>query len=138
MFPWLWIYAPATYEPLSGPVTQSLEAFFGGIRPGAGVPAIEQRVFEQASYGKQLGWLIDVVLATTEASALPPGEARRALECLKQLQNKMTRIKEEHRKDQADAAIALLDRIAADDPQEIERLLERYRDERAPRTLGRP
>ena len=61
MFPWLWIFAPTTYWPLSGAVSQDLtpEAFFRGIRPGAGVPGIEKQVFEQASYGKQLGWLID-------------------------------------------------------------------------------
>jgi hypothetical protein len=45
MFPWLWVYAPQISWPLSGAVTQDLtpDAFFRGIKPGAGVPAIEER-----------------------------------------------------------------------------------------------
>jgi len=87
MFPWLWINATKVRFPLSGAVEQDLstDAFFEGIKPGAGVPAIEKRVFEQASYGKQLGWLTDVLIAAMgENTSLPP-EAHDALEKLKNL-----------------------------------------------------
>ena len=49
MFPWLWLYAPQISWPLSGAVTEAIstDAFFRGIKPGAGVPAVEQQVFEQ-------------------------------------------------------------------------------------------
>ena len=127
MFPWLWIFAPLTYWPLSGAVSQDLvpDAFFRGIPPGAGVPAIERQVFEQASYGKQLGWLGDVVVAI-DANALRSDGARKALASLRTLHDKVERIKIEHRRDRADAAIALLDRIAADSPEELRRVLLRF------------
>jgi hypothetical protein len=91
MFPWLWIYAPQTAWPLSGAVTEafSTEAFFRGIKPGAGVPAVEQQVFEQASYGKQLGWLMDVLVDAIDPATLRSSEAQTALLDLKKLRAKV-------------------------------------------------
>src|SRR5450432_877025 len=113
MFPWFWIYAPQISWPLSGAVTEQLstDAFFRGIKPGAGVPAIEQQVFEQASYGKQLGWLMDVLVEAIDAGTLRSPEAQASLASLKELQAKVEQIKSEHRRDRTDAAIALLDKI---------------------------
>jgi hypothetical protein len=79
MFPWIWLYAPNVSWPLSGAVDVSLDAFFRGIQPGAGVPAIEKRVFEQASYGKQLGWLTDVVVDALGPETLTSAEAKGSL-----------------------------------------------------------
>jgi hypothetical protein len=128
MFPWLWIFAPEIYWPLSGAVMQDLtpDAFFRGIRPGAGVPGIEKKVFEQASYGKQLGWLIDVLVDAIDGQDLKSAGAQEALASLKTLHAKIERIKSEHRQDRSDAAIALLDRIEADSPEELRRVLLRY------------
>src|SRR5580692_6836722 len=111
MFPWLWLYAPQISWPLSGAVTEAIstDAFFRGIKPGAGVPAVEQQVFEQASYGKQLGWLTDVLIEATDAKALQSAGAKASLADLKNLHDKVERIKSQHRQDRADAAIALLD-----------------------------
>jgi hypothetical protein len=105
MFPWLWIFAPQTYWPLSGAVMQDLtpEAFFRGILPGAGVPAIERRIFEEASYGKQLGWIMDVLADSIDPAKLPTEEARQALINLKELQAKGRRIKEQVRRDDGKA-----------------------------------
>ncbi|WP_138469817.1 hypothetical protein [Poseidonocella sp. HB161398] len=63
--------------PLSGDVAQSIAPEFDGI---AGVPEIEQRVVrEVASYGTQLGMLLDAVEALAEhvpALAADPRVAR--------------------------------------------------------------
>jgi hypothetical protein len=140
MFPWLWIYAPRIAWPLSGAVTEavSTDAFFRGIKPGAGVPAVEQQVFEQASYGKQLGWLTSVLVEAVEQATLrsqatlhSPAtlhsrEAQSSFLNLKKLQATVERIKNEHRQDRLDAAIALLDQLQADSPEELARLLQRY------------
>jgi hypothetical protein len=128
VFPWLWIFAPQTYWPLSGAVTQdvSLDAFFRGIKPGAGVPGIEQRVFEHASYGKQLGWLTEVVIDAVDRQGAPSADAREALDRLKALRADVERIKGDVRRDRAEAAMALLDSLAADSPEELDRLLRRY------------
>ena len=128
MFPWLWIYAPRTAWPLSGAVTEafSTEAIFRGIKPGAGVPAVEQQVFEQASYGKQLGWLTDVLVEAVDKATLRSSEAQTALLNLKELRAKVEVIKREHRQDRFDAAIALLDQLRTDSPEELARVLQRY------------
>jgi hypothetical protein len=128
MFPWVWIYAPQIAWPLSGAVSEafSTEAFFRGIKPGAGVPAIERRVFEQASYGKQLGWLTDVLVAAIDPATLRSPGARTALLNLENLQAEVERIKGEHRRDRVEAATALLDQLQNDNPQELARLLQRY------------
>ena len=138
MFPWLWISAPQISWPLSGAVTQDLtpEAFFRGIQPGAGVPAVEQQVFEQASYGKQLGWLMDVLVEAVDPTTLHSPEAQAALISLKKLRAKVEQIKSEHRQDRIDAAIALLDKIQADSPEDLKPLLLRY--ERKPDLLAGP
>jgi hypothetical protein len=131
MFPWFWIYAPQTawYWPLSGAVSQDFvtDLFFRGIQPGAGVPGIERKVFDQASYGKQLGWLTDVVVGMLgEAGKAPTEQAKKSMESLKGLHHKIEGIKTNHRADQADAAIALLQKIADDSPEELARVLARY------------
>ena len=51
-----------------------------------------------------------------------------ALEKLKNLQAKAKRIKDEHRSDRVEAATALLDRMQAESPDELRRVLQRYVD----------
>ena len=132
MFPWLWIYAPQISWPLSGAVTEAIstDAFFRGIKPGAGVPAVEQQVFDQASYGKQLGWLTDVLLETVDSATLHSPEAQAALVSLEKLRAKVEQIKSEHRQDRIGAATALLDKLQAESPEDLELLLLRYERKR--------
>jgi hypothetical protein len=132
MFPWLWLYAPQISWPLSGAVTEAIstDAFFRGIKPGAGVPAVEQQVFEQASYGKQLGWLTDVLVEAVDPATLHSPDAQAALVSLEKLRAKVEQIKGEHRQDRLDSAIALLDKIQADSPEDLELLLLRYERKR--------
>ena len=108
----------------------STDAFFRGIKPGAGVPAVEQQVFEQASYGKQLGWLTDVLVEAVDPATLRTPEAQAALVSLKKLRAKVEQIKSQHRQDCVDAAIALLDKIQANSPEDLDLLLLRYEKKR--------
>jgi hypothetical protein len=128
MFPWLWIYAPVTRWPWSGAVRENVspETFFGGIKPEAGDGEIERQVFERASYGRQLGWLTDVVLGAVDPDTVRSPAARASLESLRNLAGEVARIKGEDHRARVDAAIALLDRLAADSPEELHRVLARY------------
>lgn len=127
MFPWLWINATDLRFPLSGEVDQDLSTtFFDGIKPGAGTPGIEKQVFDQASYGKQLGWLTDILLGAIDEAALRTPEALESFGKLTKLQAKIKRIKDDHRQDRFDAATALLDRMQAESPDELRRVLRRY------------
>jgi hypothetical protein len=130
MFPWLWIYAPRTSWPWSGAVTQgfSLDAFFRAIAPSAGDPDIEHRVFDEASYGKQLGWLTDIVVDAMGHLPPPPpkSDAEDSLKKLRDLHEKIKGIKAEHVTDSANAAIAALNRLKAESLDEFRRVLEPY------------
>jgi hypothetical protein len=119
MFPWIWIYSPQW--PLSGAVTQDIspEAFFAGIKPGAGVPEIESEVFEKASYGKQLGWLLDAV-------AGDDAEKAEALENLRELHEEVQAIKRRHKADREAAALKLLQKLEDESPEALQRVLQRF------------
>jgi len=77
MLPWFWYWAPQHHYPLSGGVAQQfdLERFFAAIPPSAGNGAIEQRAFEIASYGRQIGWLTEVLLQSLEHIPAEPDSA---------------------------------------------------------------
>lgn len=126
MFPWFWFWAPQVHWPFSGAVTQDIapEAFFGAIPPTAGDGRIERRAFELASYGRQLGWLTEALLAQAgRGVAAADGDA--ALDQLAALRQRIEAIKRDrHAELEADAEAAL-QRLAAADPEALQRLLRR-------------
>lgn len=77
MLPWFWYWAPQHHYPLSGGVAQQfdLERFFAAIPSSAGNGGIEQRAFEIASYGRQIGWLTEVMLQSLAHVSAPPDSA---------------------------------------------------------------
>ncbi|ABM96451.1 hypothetical protein [Methylibium petroleiphilum] len=125
MFPWFWLHwAPQLHFPLSGAVTQDI---FSGIRPTAGDADVERAVFDVASYGKQLGWLSEVVLgqqpdATPERAA----QAQTALQCLRTLAVEVETIKDRQRRERREAASAAVEALAQSDPEALAALLARH------------
>ncbi|MBA5636695.1 hypothetical protein H3H37_06465 [Duganella sp. LX20W] len=84
MYPMQWFWAPQLHFPWSGGVAQQIELdrFFDAIPPEAGDGKIERKAFDVASYGRQLGWISEVLLdlaKVTPPSSIP---ARKALESL--------------------------------------------------------
>ena len=125
MFPWFWLHwAPQLHFPLSGAVTQDI---FSGIRPTAGDADVERAVYDVASYGKQLGWLSEVVLgqqpdATPECAT----QGRAALRCLQSLADEVAVIKDRQRGERREAAAAALEALAQSDPEALAALLARH------------
>ncbi|MFZ5550528.1 MAG: hypothetical protein ACOZJX_17665 [Pseudomonadota bacterium] len=82
MFPWLWQWSPQFHFPLSGSVAQRIDpdAFFGAIPPWAGNGEMEQKAFEVASYGRQLGLITELLLdlAAQQPPTTPAGREARA------------------------------------------------------------
>jgi hypothetical protein len=129
MYPWLWFWAPQVHLPWSGDVAQRIDPtthwFFQGIRPGAGNARIEERAFDVASYGRQLGHITELLLDLAQHAdgALSPkaAEARgkldeisRRIEAVKELEYRLDadlleqRLREAQRRGGAD-----FDRLAA-------------------------
>lgn len=130
MFPWLWLWAPQIHGPFSGAVTQDIapETFFGAIPPAAGDGRIERRAFELASYGRQLGWLTEALLAQagrTQAVGAEQGAA--ALDKLERLHGRIDALKRARHADLEAEADAALARLARADRTAFERVLARQR-----------
>lgn len=114
--------------PLSGDVNQRITApwFSPSLTVNyAGDPVVEDRVVtEVASYGRQIGWLSEIVLALANNEA-PPADALRQL---KEAAEKIEAIKTKVHRSSLDAANAALDRLARDDEAAYHKLIrERQR-----------
>jgi hypothetical protein len=128
MWPWNWIFAPLTYLPLSGAVSQdfTLDTFFRAMGPSSADPTVEKRAVEQASYGRQLGWLTDVLVGSTDPATLRTKEARVSFESLKGLHAKIDHMKAEQRHARVDDLIARLQRLAIESPEDLQRVLRPF------------
>ncbi|HEX4879693.1 MAG TPA: hypothetical protein VFV39_07610 [Limnobacter sp.] len=99
MFPWFWVWAPHLHWPLSGDVRQRIEPdmnwFFGTIPASAGHGATEQKLFETASYGRQLGYLTEAVLAIVDEIPVKNEVNREAIVQLQELAQQLNRVKKD-------------------------------------------
>ncbi len=131
MFPWLWYWTPQLHLPFSGSVTQDISPdtnwFFGAIRPGAGIGEIEKEVFGVASYGRQLGLMMEVLLPLAGAEPVDADKAKESLDKLKDLYARIEKVKAENKQRLAEAAVETLEKLKAADPAGFERVLGRFR-----------
>jgi hypothetical protein len=89
----------------------------------AGKWPIEQQIITNvASYGKQLGWLAEIVLTLANRD----GISTEAVEKLTRAVEHMNQIKTEHAQKAEEEARDALDRLKVDDPDEFRRILSEY------------
>lgn len=97
MYPWLWFWAPQVHFPWSGDVAQRIDPdthwFFQGINPGAGDPRIEEKAFDIASYGRQLGLITEVLIDIAEQAKPKSSKAAASLERLKLIRDQIEQVK---------------------------------------------
>lgn len=143
MFPWLWFWSPVFHLPFSGSVAQQIEPdtnwFFAGIPQQAGNGLLEKKAFDVASYGRQLGWITEVLLATKGSDAVEPEKADASLQKLEAAYLKIEAVKEKSRAELADAARAALEKLRQADPAAHDLLIlgARARLKPTPPRLGR-
>jgi hypothetical protein len=120
MFPWLWFWSPTFYYPFSGSVAQQIEPdttwFFAGIPPGAGNRLLEKKAFEVASYGRQLGWITEVLLAEKKPGSVSPAKAAESLSKLETVHHKIEAVIRQSRAELAEAAASALAKLHEADP----------------------
>jgi hypothetical protein len=88
----------------------------------AGDPVIEDRVVtEVASYGRQIGWLTEIVIAVAKNQP-PPKDT---LRCLVKALHDIEAIKKDYRRSSFEAASAVLDRLERDDPKAYKELMQK-------------
>jgi hypothetical protein len=131
MLPNQWTWSPRVQFPFSGSVAQDISPdtswFFGAIRPGAGVGSIEQDVFEVASYGKQLGLILDVLLPMIGEGSPNSAASKEAREKLKDLYRRVEAVKAQRKEALESAAVELLAKIERTDPDMLERVVKRFK-----------
>ena len=123
--PW-WIFR----APWSGNVAQRITApwFSPSLTVNyAGDPAIEDRVVtEVASYGQQLGWLNEIVLALANKQAVPQETLKRLQKAVQEIET----IKQEVQPSALASANKALDQLRDEQPETYaEMLRERQRNE---------
>ena len=112
MYPWLFFWAPQFHLPFGGSVAQRIEPntnwFFDSIADTAGNATIERKVFEVASYGRQLGLITEVLIDL--AAEAPPGSERgkKSLARLRDIQSRIEGIKQRDADDLAQEVHALV------------------------------
>lgn len=127
MFPWLWYWAPQVHLPWSGNVAQQIDPdttwFFNAISPSAGDGRVEQRAFEVASYGRQLGLISELLLDLAEQTPPKTAAGKKARQRLAEIERRIEAVKREAAADGEDAK--LLSRLKAlqrSDPAAFARL----------------
>jgi hypothetical protein len=122
----LWMFR----GPLSGDVSQRITApwFSPSLTVNyAGDPKIEDRVVtEVASYGRQLGWLTEIVLALAHGQPAPDD----TLHSLQEASGKIDAIKKSVQQSALEEANAALDRLEREQPDIYRALLRARRDAR--------
>ena len=115
--------------PLSGDVTQRITApwFSPSLTVNyAGDPAIEDRVVtEVASYGQQLGWLNDIVIALANQQPVPHDTLQR----LEKAVEKIAVIKKEVQPSAVDAVNNALNQLKREQPEKYAELLREHQRE---------
>ena len=100
MIPWIFWWAPTLrlQLPLGGDVTQDIDPelswFFDAIPQSAVDGRIERRAFDTASYGRQLGWITEVLIGLAERDGVPDGQAAESLQKLQRIRAEIERIKD--------------------------------------------
>ena len=123
----LWMFR----APWSGNVAQRITApwFSPSLTVNyAGDAAVEDRVVtEVASYGKQLGWLTEIVIASANGQPLPTETLAR----LEKAAREIDAIKEQSRASAIEAANNALDRLERDNPAQYNELLRERRSRKS-------
>ena len=123
----LWMFR----APWSGNVAQRITApwFSPSLTVNyAGDAAVEDRVVtEVASYGKQLGWLTEIVIASANGQPLPTETLAR----LEKAAREIDAIKEQSRASAIEAANNALDRLERDNPAQYHELLRERRSRKS-------
>ena len=128
MVPWLWFWSPHFYLPFSGSVAQRIEPetdwFFAGIPPSAGNGEMERKAFEIASYGRQLGWITEVLLGMNTDDPKVQAQGAQSLDCLRRTNKRIAAMKDEDRETLAGVAAKALEQLRSADPAAYERLID--------------
>lgn len=127
MYPWLWFWSPQFHFPFSGSVAQRIDPdFFSRIPPEAGNGDVEKQIVDVASYGRQLGWITEVLLSRTSTDTVTPEQAAEAQTKLEAAYRQIETVKRLNKAKLSRSAVAVLEKLHASDPDLLAELVSRF------------
>lgn len=131
MSPWNMFWAPNFHFPWSGNIAQDIDPntnwFFGAIAADAGDGRIERKACEVASYGRQLGWLTEILLELVEKQDALPADVASSVERLKLVRAQIDQLKKDDALSSSRDIEARIARLRQKHPEELARLGARLR-----------
>jgi hypothetical protein len=121
MWPWMWInYAPNYRLAGTGDWAQQVDTntvMEALTRSGSADPAVERKAIDIASYGRQLGWISDVLLGRDAEADSPAGrDATRSMQQLRVAHAQIGALKKSDPVSLAEAAATALLALLEADP----------------------
>ncbi len=131
MSPWNLNWAPNFYFPWSGNIAQDIDPntnwFFGAIAEDAGDGRIERKACDIASYGRQLGWLTEILLELVGKQDSLSADVAASVERLKGVRAQIERLKKDDALSISREIEARVARLQQKHPEELVRLGRRLR-----------
>ncbi len=134
MYPWFWIWSPNIHMPLSGAVdedidstiiTPNMSAYFKGITEQAGNRQVERQAVAVASYGRQLGLITEVLIASAKKIGPLSDDAESSLQRLEEIQDSIEQIKTKQAATDSQKIEQQLQDMMQNNPEEFLRLKPR-------------
>ncbi|RZL61510.1 MAG: hypothetical protein EOP81_16550 [Variovorax sp.] len=130
MIPWMWIsYAPTYRFPWGGDWAQQVDTntvVDALAREGSSDPQLEREAIGIASYGRQLGWITEVLLAQdTSADRATQVQGDQSLDNLRETRARIQALKHDDPTALAAAAATALAKLQQVDPSAHAKLLAR-------------
>ena len=133
MIPWIWLWAPQIHYPYSGTLAQwvqpSTSWFFDAIPAQAGNGEVERKIFDIASYGRQLGLITEILLDMKGTGNVDAAQAAESLRRLTDIHADIETVKTMTRRQVEKAAGELLDKMLNSDTERLKFLLARMQAE---------
>ena len=134
MFPFFWFWAPQIHFPLSGSVAQQIQPdlslFFDAIPSSSGNKNVEREAFEIASYGKQLGLLIEAVLGMARKGEVSEAEKEAALARLENIRQDIEQVKGNTEQARLASLSRQIDDLRRQQPEAFAELSRRFQSAR--------
>src|SRR5208283_648700 len=94
------------------------------IPPNAGIGYVEKKAFATASYGKQLGLIMEVLLPLAKSDTVKKDTSQQSLKELEKVYQDIEEVKKETRGEKREALIAQLKRLRDTDPNSFQIISE--------------
>jgi len=129
MYPWLWFWAPEFHYPFetyNQDIAPKTNWFSDTINPEAGDADMEKKIVDKASYGRQLGLIMEVLLSMQKGDIVDKKKAAESLERLKKIYTDIGEVKQKTSVEKAETIIEFMKKLQNIDTEQFQRVLRSF------------